>query len=237
LHLVQALDKLSSMLGVFERLLGRRRQGDAGLLAAALAYYPPNTPAHVGPAKRLTIERAEENLQRFLATREERLTVLGSVLGQHGLDIAAILDPDADARPAYDALSDWLADALPRREAMPGSSRINAPIDDYTASARAGDDILFSFIADLALLEGEGIARRQAEWRWDFGRDPADAGTYAFRRVVMRRAEREPRPSIVLDLEHETLETVYAMRASDRPTNPPLGRSLAGIAAGGFDGF
>ena len=224
------------MAGLFDTLFGGRKRGSGGgLLAAALAHYPPNVPAHVGPAKRLDAAMADANLARFMDVREERLAALRSILEDHGLDIGPILDPGSDPAPAYAALSTWLAQALPPREAMPGGSGVNAPIDAYIASERRDHDILFSFVADLALLEGEGIVRRRAEWRWDLDRDPNDAGTYPYRRVVVWRDRQGQRPALALDLEHEALQIVYGMRSRGPRVGHPLGRTLAGVVAGGFD--
>ena len=222
------------MAGLFDTLFGGRKR--AGPLAAALAHYPPNAPAHPGPIKRLTLAQVEENLRRVLDERNERLAALGSMLGDHGIDVAPVLDPAADPAPAYAALSSWLADALPPRAAMPGGGGTNAPIDGYVASERRGDDILFSLVADLALLEGEGIVRRRAAWRWDLDRDPTDAGTYPYHRVVVWRDAMDARPAIALDLEHETLQTLYATRSAfGQAARRPLGRTLLGVLAGGFD--
>lgn len=223
------------MTGLFDTLFGRRGGAGDGPLAAALAHYPPNVPAHVGPAKRLTAEMAEENLRRFLATREERLSALTAVLNDHDVDVSPILDPAADPAPVLEVLSAWLSQALPPRPAMPGGAAVNAPIDAFVASERRGGDILFSFVADLALLEGEGIVRRRTEWRWDLDRLPGDAGTYPYRRVVLWRDKQGARPALALDLEHETLETIYAMRGRAPQVGHPLGRTLTGVVAGGFD--
>ncbi|SOB86461.1 hypothetical protein SAMN06297144_1566 [Sphingomonas guangdongensis] len=222
------------MAGLFDTLFGRRRAGD-GPLAAALAHYPPNLPAHVGPAKRLTPAMAAENLQRFLATRDERLAALAAVLADHDVDVSPILEPTADPAPAFARLTAWLAEALPPRAWMPGGAAVNAPIDAFVASERRGDDILFSLVADLALLEGEGITRRRDEWRWELDQLPEDAGSYPYRRVVVWRDRQGERPAIALDLEHEVLEVVYALRGRAPTAAPPLGRTLSGIVAGGFD--
>lgn len=214
---------------------GSGKRGETNLLTAALAHYPPNTPPHPGPVKKLSLAEAEANLAHFIANRDERLTILLTMLGDNGIDMAPVLDAAADPAPAYRALSAWLADNLPTRDALPGESKTNAPIDHYVASERRGDDIFYSFVADLALLEGEGVIRRDPAWCWDLDRDPTDAGTYAYRRVALARGKQGERLSLALDLEHETLELLYAMRAPGHSAGHPLGRTLAGVVEGRFD--
>lgn len=217
------------MFGLFSR-----RASD-GLLAAALRHYPPAVPAHVGPASRLTPAQAEENLEGFLRSRPERLAALTTLAGDHGVDVGPALEPSADPAPTFAALTAWLASILPARRDMPDGERVNAPIDAFMASDRRGDAILFSLVADLALLEGEAIVRRRPEWRWTLNRDPADAGAYDYRRVVLAR-DRAGGGELVLDLEVEALQTVYALRApGPAHAGQPLGRTLAGVLAGGMD--
>ncbi|PAX07911.1 hypothetical protein [Sphingomonas lenta] len=225
------------MTNFLRGLFGGGRKGTAGPLAAALDHYPPNTPPHPGPVAKLTEAEAEANLRWFLGSRDDRLAALGAVLTDHGMDVAPVLDPAADPVPTYRMLTAWLREALPPRDLLPDGSKNNAPVDAFIRSERRGDEIFFSFVADLALLEGEGVVRRSPGWRWDLARAPADAGTYGFRRVALVRDGGAGRLPLAIDLELETLELLYAMRRSTPDAGQPLGRTLGGVVAGTFDAF
>lgn len=225
------------MAGFFKSLFGANAPsgGTVGLLDSILSQYPANTPPHPGPAKRVSAEQAEENLAHFMATRDQRLRVLAAVMGDCGFDIAPILDPSGDPAPVYGALTDWLRSVLPPRDRLPGTNTINAPTADYIASDRSDGDILYSFVADLALLEGEAIIRRRPEWGWDIAGEPEDAGADEFRRVALIRPANPPHLRIAIDLELGVLSLIYTLARPDKGAGYVLGDVLGGVIAGRFD--
>ncbi|SFU72379.1 hypothetical protein SAMN02799631_01978 [Methylobacterium sp. 174MFSha1.1] len=181
------------MPGILDWLGGRRssgRQDDGAAarssgaagdpyarLSARLGDYPPDTPLHRGDPRRLTREQRAENLTRFLARDADRIAVLVSRLAREGLDGAAVLKGDDAALAEGRRIDAWLAGWVPHRPFDPvrGDTEVNAPRTHWFASDRAGADLVFSFVSDLARLNAAAIAAADPLFSWAVVEDALDA--------------------------------------------------------------
>jgi hypothetical protein len=90
-----------------------------------------------------------------------------------------------------------------------------APRQAHLASARDGDEIVFSLAADTALLIGETLRARRPKWRWALDVDPDNGSpeTMAhYRRIVLLKPA-DRRPGVLHDLELHVLGTFYRRRS------------------------
>jgi hypothetical protein len=164
--------------------LTRRARPAPGALARALAHYPPYVAPHVGPPARWSRAQAEDNLAHLVAHVDERLQVLGALLRETAdIDIAPAL-AGADAGPLLERLHAW-ANAEWRATHDPALAQFGR----WRSSTRAGPEIVFSLLLDVALLLGELVRRRDPRWQWALDLDPAnlrDGMDSAMRPVLLR---------------------------------------------------
>jgi hypothetical protein len=151
------------------------------LLSARLGNYPPDTPLHRGDYRGLTREQRAENLSQFLARDADRIAVLVSRLGREGLDGAAVLKGDEAALAEGRRIDAWLAGWVPHRPFDPvlGDVEVNSPRARWFASDRAGADLVFSFVSDLARLNAAAIAATDPSFSWAVVEDGLDAAITA----------------------------------------------------------
>lgn len=207
-------------------------------LGSLFADYPPWPPARVGPPDALTEEDVDENLDDFLRRREERLGVITAFFAERGIDVTPILDASADPREAARAVDCWLNESLPSRpfSTIVGDETPNADWTRYQASDRAADDVYFSFVADLGLLEGEGIARRDKRFTWRVNREPDDWDATSFRRTCLMKPGSPPWATTVLEMDTHMLSVCHAKMAPRGDiSGHAFGRTLADAQRRGFD--
>ncbi|WP_152045355.1 hypothetical protein [Aureimonas psammosilenae] len=151
------------------------------LLSARLRDYPPDTPRHRGDPGRLTRAQRAENLAQFLARDADRIALLVSRLAREGLDAAAVLKGDDAALVEARRIDAWLAGWVPKRplDLASGDAEVNAPRARWFASDRAGVDLAFSFVSDLARLNAAAIAAVDPSFSWAVVEDALDAATTA----------------------------------------------------------
>lgn len=176
------------MAGIWDKLLGKvPSPADApddveAALRRLFADYPANPPRHAGDARTLSEAQRDENLAQFLDHRDGRLAIVSDFLRGKGADPAPMLTVGDDGVAAARAIDGWLNDALPKRPFSPisGDETPNPPTHAFRASDRSGTDIYYSFLADLGLLEGEAVLRRDPRFGWAINRLPdfADMGSY-----------------------------------------------------------
>ncbi len=223
----------------FKKLIGGDASDRGGAqitapLSRQLADYPPNIPAFVGDPKTLTVAKQDANLARFIQTIDERLSIVSGLLASNGINVAPMLSPAADrsaALSAADAVDRWLttqagslADLLPKVQGTQCFER-------YRLSNRSDDDMIFSFAADLALLEGEAVRRRDERFAWAICREPHLVRTFQNKRVCLFRppggGETVP---FVLEFELAVVDLFYD-RISGRPPLRHYGKNLGEVAA------
>ncbi len=185
------LDRLGSL-----RSFGRRDDGvtarsdlavgDASgdpytLLSARLGDYPPDTPRHLGNPRGLTRQQRAENLAQFLARDGDRIALLVSWLAREGLDGAAVLNGDDVAMIEGQRINAWLAGWVPHRpfDLVRGDAEVDPPRARWFASDRAGSDLVFSFVSDLARLNAAAIAAADPLFSWAVVEDALDAAITA----------------------------------------------------------
>ncbi|MGI9383699.1 MAG: hypothetical protein ACR2PO_11135 [Methyloligellaceae bacterium] len=218
------------MVGWLAEFFGLAPPGSARAgqrLKKLLAGYPPSTPPHLEPTAELSDAQCKADLDFLIETRDERLTVLAGLLADFGLDIAPVLDPAQDPGPTFKALDSWIRSEFPFPREQPPRQR-------FTESDRAGPDILFSLIADLALLEGEAIVRRRDDFAWALDDDPDNWEMSSYRRPCVVRPRIEDWASTVFDLQIITLETAFQIGEPGAEVYP-FGDSAIEAIAGRHD--
>ncbi|MBM6575745.1 hypothetical protein KCP91_05125 [Microvirga sp. SRT01] len=198
------------MAGLWDKLRGKDAPvvDDTGAaLRRLFGDYPPDPPAHAGPAATLTAAQQDENLAQFLAVQSQRLAVGSDYLRARGVSVDPMLDPAADGLPAARAVDAWLDEALPKRPFSPisGDETPNPDEHGLMASDRTGPDIYYSVLADLGRLEGEAIRRRDPRFDWAVNRLPGfeDMGSYG--RICLIKAGDVQWAPTVLDMEMHML--------------------------------
>jgi hypothetical protein len=153
-------------------------------LVQRLRAYPPYRAPHSGFGSQLTVQQAEANLAYFKAVLPTRLELLGTLLIETAdIDTAKGLDaPAAHATTLTEALDRWA-----RREWPALRTPQLAEYQRWHTTMRAGDDIVYSLLMDVAMLFGEVICRANPQWRWDLDldRDNLRDGMASARRVVL----------------------------------------------------
>jgi hypothetical protein len=149
------------------------------ILSARLGDYPPDPPRHRGDPRTLDAAQRAGNLADFLARDADRIALLTTWLAREGLDATALLS-GGDAALAEGARIDaWLARWVPQRPLDPvrGDAAVNPPLARWFASDRAGADLVFSFVSDLARLNAAAIVAADPLFRWTIVEDALDAAT------------------------------------------------------------
>jgi hypothetical protein len=137
-------------------------------LAQRLRSYPPYQAPHSGFGRQITLQQAEANLAYFKDVLPTRLKLLGTLLIETAdINTATALDaPAAHAAPLTEALDGWA-----RREWPALRTPQLAEYRRWHTTTRAGDDIVYSLLLDVAILFGEVICRANPQWRWDLDLD------------------------------------------------------------------
>jgi hypothetical protein len=208
-----------------------------GVLAMRLLTYPPNTLRHIGSAESLTDQQVDENFAAFMAGKAERVRIFSALLGEYGVDVAPLSDPQAAPAPIIDEIENFLANYLPERKDLPPhASLVNAPQALYEASSRSGNEIIFSVAADYAIVLGEAIIVHKPKWFWGVDLDPEngphfpDGGMEHYRHIVLLTKARKDWPALVSNLEAQTLDVIYQLR-SRSPVKPHTYWWLNGVIA------
>jgi len=216
------------MAGWLRRWLGA--SPPSSRLSALLAGYPPYAVPHAGPARELTLAQCRANLAYLLDQREQRLTALAALLGAFGVDLGAGLGA-ADPAALLDALEQWARAEWP-------SIRI-AGIGDperWQRSDKAGADIALSMLMDVAIVLGEIVVRRRADFAWQLDLDPANKRMQSYRRVVVMKPA-DPAASwaaTVLDFERECIDS-FDQLGRGGLRDRALGTTALAAIAGGYD--
>jgi hypothetical protein len=191
-----------------DSVLGKRRAESR--LAQQLLSYPAYAAPHAGPPSGWTREQAQDNLQYLLDHREQRLAAIGALLQREGIDVQPAL-AGGDAAPLLAALQRWALEQWPRIRRPQFTSR-----DAWLRSTRAGDDIAYSMLMDLAILVGELIVRRRPSIQWGLDLDEVNGrdGMVTFMRPVLL-APRQGLAPEPLDVE---AIVVGRLRNIDSPT-------------------
>jgi hypothetical protein len=191
-----------------DRFLGKGRAESR--LAQQLQSYPAYAAPHVGPPSGWTLEQAQLNLQYLLDHREQRLAAIGALLQREGIDVQPAL-AGGDAAPLLSALQRW---ALEQWLSIRRPDLISR--DAWLRTTRAGDDIAYSMLMDLAILLGELIVRRRPSIRWGLDLDEVNGrdGMVTFLRPVLL-APRQGLAPEPLDVE---AIVVGRLRNIDSPT-------------------
>lgn len=209
------------MTGFWDKMRGKAATADAAppdtetALLLRFADYPPDRPRHPGDPLTLSEAERDANLAQFRDERAARLAIVGNFLRDNGVDPAPMLDPNGDGVAAARAADHWLDETLPRRPFSPvsGDETPNPPDRAFRASDRAGADIYYSLLADLALLEGEAIRLRDARFDWAINRLPdfADMGSYG--RICLIKPRDAAWPATVLEMDVHLLAICHAKMA------------------------
>jgi hypothetical protein len=159
----------------------RRKRSAVSRLAQQLQSYPAYAAPHAGPPSGWTLEQAQRNLQYLLDHLEQRLAAIGSLLRCEGIDVQPAL-AGGDAAPLLLALQRWALEQWPSIRRPHLTSR-----DAWLRSTRAGDDIAYSMLMDLAILLGELIVRRRPTIGWGLDLDEVNGrdGMVSFLRPVL----------------------------------------------------
>ena len=175
-------------------LLGKRRTESR--LAQQLRSYPAYAAPHAGPPSGWTLEQAQHNLRYLLEQREQRLATIGALLQHEGVDVQPAL-AGANAAPLLAALHRWALEQWPSIRRPQLVSR-----DAWLRSTRAGDDIAYSMLMDVAILLGELIVRRRPTIGWGLDLDEVNGrdGMVSYLRPVLL-APRQGLAPEPLDLE------------------------------------
>lgn len=173
-----------------------------------LAAYPPYDIPHPGRGDALRLDEARANLAALLAQREARLAAIVALLRDAaGIDFAPSL-AGADPAPALAALHRWVNEVMPvlHRRWKPLATRAR-----WHASARRGDEIVYAFLGDLALLLGELIIRGRPSFGWELDLDEANGrdGMETWRRPVLI-ARRADGSQIEIDVEAVVVARFFA---------------------------
>lgn len=237
------------MTGFFGKLFGKRDGGGGadgapsaevtaamrrGFLAD-LAFYPPRVAPHVGLPASLSDAQVDENHAWFMRVRDERLAGLVNLLGDAEVDVAPLLDAQADPAPAIESLRRWLEGSLPDRKALPCGDQANSPERDYLTHPHIGPRIFYAFSADLSTLFGEAIVRRRSDFTWGVDRFRDSVGMAHHRRTAVLRPPSGGWTATVLDMELDTLQRLYAMRGGGPGVAPMIGSIVTDVMAGGLD--
>lgn len=147
------------------------------ILSARLGDYPPDPPRHRGNPCALSAAQRAENLAAFLARDAERMATLAAWLAREGLNATALFGSGNAARAEGARIDDWLARWVPQRPLDPvrGDAEVNPPLARWFASDRAGADLVFSFVSDLARLNAAAIVAADPLFRWTIVEDDHDA--------------------------------------------------------------
>ena len=162
----------------------RKPDAPSSDLAQRLRTYPPYQAPYSGFGGQLTLQQAEANLAYFKEVLPTRLKLLGTLLMETAdIDTATALEaPATHAATLTEALDGWA-----RREWPALRTPQLAEYRRRHTTTRAGDDIVYSLLMDVAILFGEVICRANPQWRWDLDldRDNLRDGMASARRVVL----------------------------------------------------
>jgi len=216
------------MAGWLRRWLGSSPSSSG--LSTLLAEYPPYAVPHPGPARELTVAQCRANLDYLLDQREQRLTGLAALVGTFGIDLRAGLGA-ADPAALLDALEQWARAEWPR-------IRIDGIGDPerWQRSDKAGADIALSMVMDVAIVLGEIVVRRRADFAWQLDLDPANKRMQSYRRVVvMKPADAAASwAATVLDFERECIDS-FDQLGRGGLRDRALGYTVLAATAGGCD--
>lgn len=201
-------------------------------LERRLAAYPAYDLPHPGGGESLSVEQAQANLDALLAQRPARLTTIAALLREEaGIDAAPAL-AGADPAPLLEALHAWMNEALPalhdRHPALASTAR-------WLASDRRGEEIVFSFLMDVALLLGELIVVGRPSFQWALDLDARNARD---RMISARRpvliAYRPDDSQVELDVEDMVVHRFIQPRGTAQLLNE-WGRVIQDARAGAYD--
>lgn len=166
-------------------------------LARLLDTYVPYRAPFAGPARALTREQAQDNHAYLLAIKPYRLELLAPVLAHSGISLD---DHKTESFVEFlEALDKW---ALTE---FPGVFRKKlAKSKAWENSNRAGDEIVYSLLMDVALLLGDTLIAQSSNCSWalDLSDDSCINGMSTYQRSVLciDNGHREGSPKYV-DLE------------------------------------
>lgn len=159
------------------------------ILSARLGDYPPDPPLHRGDPRALTREQRAENLAAFLDRNRSRIAIVIQRLACEGLDGVTVLKGGNAALGEGRKIDAWLSAWVPKRafDLALGDPGVNAPRGRWFASDRAGTDLVFSFVLDLARLNAAALTATDPSFSWTVVEDEHDAGIAASPAGRLRR--------------------------------------------------
>ncbi len=187
----------------------RRAAGgrSAGRLAALLAAYPPYAIPHPGPGRALSLAQADANLAYLVAHRGKRLAAVRALLSECGVDMTDACGT-GDPGPFLDRVWAWI-----RAEWPAIHDPLLARRDRWLGSRRAGEEIVYSLVADVAILLGEVVLSRRPDFGWALDLDPGnegdEEGMVSQRRPCVIRPADDVVPAILYDPEDQ-VQGAYA---------------------------
>lgn len=200
----------------------------------ALSRYPANPPPFPGAKQTLTDKQRDANVSHIIETTAERLDVLGSLLAAFEIDPAPLLNSVADGLPTATAIDKWLTDELPDYRDLPPSDAANAPYRTFEESRREGPEILFSLVADLGLLEGEAIRRRDTRFSWIIDRERGHRSLQMYHRPCLSKAGHKGWAATAIDFEFHMLSIMYERRRGTGILHQ-FGDMLSDLNRGAYD--
>ncbi len=199
-----------------------------------LANYPPNTPPFQGLRRAFTPAQLDANLAHLVETIEQRLIHVTQFLAQFGIDAAPLLNASQDPIPTANAIDSWLTIQSQSLDILPRSTSGVCPVEEFQNSDRSGNAVIYSFVADLALLEGEAIQRRDTRFYWAINREvKLRSQETAKRPCLIRPIQPDWAMPVAIDLEMGMLSIIHERR-SDTGVLHRFGEQLISILGGAY---
>ena len=150
---------------MWQRLTTWLRPPSVSKLGKLLEDYPAFHIPCPGRQQDISGAQAQTNLEALLAQRQERLEIIGRLLREFDIDTATAFGEEIPL-PFFDALDVWSDEHFPT---IPDAKAL-ADYWRWQASDYSGAEIAYSFLGDVAILQGEIMIhlRPGLEWAIDF---------------------------------------------------------------------
>jgi hypothetical protein len=205
-------------------------------LMQTLSSYPPNTPPYQGLREDLTPKQLDTNLAYLVETTPQRLGYVTALLASFEIDVTPLLDASKDPTAAAQTIDAWLTKQANNFDILPKSAMGICPVEEFQTSDRSADAIIFSLVADLALLEGEAIRCRDNRYNWAINREAKlRSNETAKRPCLMRPIQPDWAMPVALDMEMSVLFIMHERRG-DMGVLHKFGEQLTAIINGAYSG-
>ena len=164
---------------------------------------------------RFEVMHGQANLAHLVESCDARLNHVCTLLAHFDVDASPLIDPAQNPSDAACAVDHWITEQADSFEILPRSAAGVCPVEEFQNSDRSNDEIVFSLVADLALLEGEAIRRRDDRYYWAINREAKLRSIETAKRpCLMRPIQPDWTMPIALDLEMATLAIVHERRSN-----------------------